>query len=386
MQRSSSHAARAVLVSLFGALLTLSPAFADEQVLYHFPSYSSFAQGDLVRDDSGNLYGVTLRDGASGQGTVYRYSSDGQYTVLHDFGGGSDGAWPSAGLIRDADGNLYGATYYGGPSNQGTVFKVAPDGAESVLYAFKGGSDGANPVSRLMRDTRGNLYGTTMRGGNTDGLAYYGTVFRIASTGRKKTIYAFQTSNDAAFPAAGLISDSKGNLYGTTIGGGPVHAGAVYKIAADGHESVLAYIPSYWIGEPMGALVADEAGNLYGTTTNGSGMVFKVTSEGVLSELAAFRESHKAGQTPQSTLLIDSAGNLYGTATAGGHNMKGWTQGCGSVFKVTPRGRVQTLHLFEGGLDGCQPIGGLVADARGDFFGTTAQGGKKNGTIFRISP
>ena len=211
------------------ALLTLSPAFADEQVLYHFPSYFSFAQGDLVRDDSGNLYGVTLRDGANGQGTVFRYSPDGQYTVLHDFAGGSDGAWPTAGLIRDADGNLYGATLYGGPSNQGTVFKVAPDGTESVLYAFKGGSDGITPAGRLMRDARGNLYGTTMHGGNfsDDGVFSYGTVFRISPSGRIKTIYAFQSSNDAAVPAAGVISDSKGNLYGTTINGGPAGMGAV---------------------------------------------------------------------------------------------------------------------------------------------------------------
>ena len=183
-----------------------------------------------------------------------------------------------------------------------------------------------------------------------------------------------------------MISDSKGNLYGTTISGGPVGMGAVYKIAKDGQETVLAYMPNPDFGEPTGELVADDAGNLYGTTENGSGTVFKVTPEGALSALVTFRSSHNRGQTPKSSLLIDGVGNLYGTASGGGHNMRGWTQGCGSVFKVTPRGRVQTLHLFEGGLDGCQPIGGLVADARGDFFGTTALGGKKNGTIFRISP
>jgi len=370
------------------ALLTMSPAFADEQLLYHFSSHAAFPPGDLVLDDSGNLYGVTQLDGANGLGTVFRYSPNGQYTVLHDFGGGSDGADPAAGLIRDADGNLYGTTVSGGLTNQGTVFKIASDGTESVLYTFKGGSDGANPSGRLTRDRHGNLYGTTLTGGNTDERGNtLGTVFKLAPDGREKVIYAFNDSPDARTPRAGVIRDAHGNLYGTTSGGGAAGWGAVYKITPDGHESVLASMPDVPFSIPMGELVADGAGNLYGTTTNSTGTIFKVTPEGVLSTLVVFRDNHKQGQVPVSTLLIDSGGNLFGTAMNGGHNEKGDGEGCGSVFKITPLGKMQTLYLFTGGgSDGCMPVGGLAPDGHGDFFGTTFFGYHGDvGTIFKVS-
>jgi len=369
------------------ALLTLSPAFADEQVLYHFSSHAAFSPGDLVLDDSGNLYGVTQLDGANGLGTVFRYSPNGQYTVLHDFGGGSDGAGPVAGLIGDSAGNLYGTTPYGGPSNQGTVFKIAPNGTETVLYAFKGGSDGAYPHSRLTRDRHGNLYGTTSAGGNTGewGVSW-GTVFRITRDGRKETIYAFQSGTDAQNPTGGVIRDAAGILYGTTMLGGATGYGAVYKITPDGHESVLASMPDVYMSNPGSELVADGAGNLYGTTPNSTGTIFKVTPEGVLSTLVAFRASHKLGQVPYSTLLIDSGGNLFGTAMNGGHHVKGDRSGCGSVFKVTPLGKMETLHLFTGKKDGCVPVGGLTADGSDNFFGTTQSGDhRERGTIFKVS-
>jgi uncharacterized repeat protein (TIGR03803 family) len=379
---------RAGRLALLASLLSLSPAFADEQVLKPFKSHAAFPPGDLVRDDSGNLYGVTQHDGANGLGTVYRYSPDGHYTVLHDFSGGSDGAHPAAGLIRDADGNLYGTTFQGGPDDQGTVFRVAADGSESVLYAFKGGSDGAYPFARLARDRRGNLYGTTSSGGNSDGnIGYWGTVFKLAPSGRKKVIYAFNGSPDAEVPLAGVIRDKHGNLYGTTVDGGAYGWGAVYKITPDGQESVLASMPSVSVSMPGGEVVADDVGNLYGTTSNSTGSVFKITPDGVLSTLFVFPDNHRQGQAPHSTLLIDGAGNLFGTAMNGGRDEKGDAEGCGSVFKVTPRGKMQTLHLFAAGKDGCMPVGGLTADGRGDFFGTTFFGYRRDrGTIFKVTP
>ena len=191
-----------------------------------------------------------------------------------------DGAGPLSGLIMDKMGNLYGTTNGGGRHGEGTVYKLAPDGTETVLYSFCRKkfvcADGDGPVAGLVMDRKGNLYGTTYYGGVDD---FYGTVFKVTPTGTETVLHRFcswRQCSDGCFPWAGLILDKKGNLYGTTTGG--VYSGVVFKLTPGGTETVLgnAYVP-------MAALVMDKNGNLYGTAQDGGtnyGSVFKVTPSG----------------------------------------------------------------------------------------------------------
>jgi uncharacterized repeat protein (TIGR03803 family) len=154
--------------------------------------------------------------------------------VLYSFSG-SDGAYPYAGLIADASGNLYGTTYFGGANGEGTVFKMTPSGTETVLYSFSG-SDGAYPYAGLIADASGNLYGTTHGGGaNVSFGIDYGTVFKLTPSGSETVLYSFSGSSDGGFPYAGLIADASGNLYGTTYQGGADGFGTVFKLTGAGY-------------------------------------------------------------------------------------------------------------------------------------------------------
>ena len=161
-----------------------------------------------------------------GCGTVFKLSKDGAETVLYAFQGGSDGAIPTAGVILDGSGNIYGTTLDGGFTGGGTVFKLSPDGTETQLHVFGGGSDGLLPYGGLVMDSEGDLYGTTGAGGGSTncGSGGCGTVFEINSGGVESVIYAFQGGQDGADPQAGLVGDADGNYYGTTGEGGEKEA------------------------------------------------------------------------------------------------------------------------------------------------------------------
>lgn len=189
----------------------------------------AYPTAGLIADAKGNLYGTTYSGGASGKGVVFRIAADGTETILHSFAGGNaDGAHPSAGLVMDHAGNLYGTTYSGGASRKGIVFKLEPDGTEIVLHAFAGGAaDGAFPSAGLLRDSAGNLYGTTQAGGTTDN----GTVFKIATDGNTSILHSFASDTaEGVGPSAGLTMGRAGGLYGTTYSGGTSDKGAVFRI------------------------------------------------------------------------------------------------------------------------------------------------------------
>ena len=177
----------------------------------------------LVSDLQGNLYGTTLLGGSNDVGTVYKITPGGTETVIYNFSGEMDGAGPSAGMIFDAQSNLYGTTLEGGGGSLcskgvfpgcGTVFKLDPNGTETVLYRFTGGADGAGPLS-LVLDNKGNLYGTTVEGGASN----RGTVYEITAAGTEEVLYSFTGGTDGQFPG-NLVMDAQGNLYGTTSSGG----------------------------------------------------------------------------------------------------------------------------------------------------------------------
>jgi uncharacterized repeat protein (TIGR03803 family) len=200
--------------------------------------------------------------------------------VLYTFVGVPDGETPYAPLIQDAAGNLYGTTYGGGLSGSGTVFKVDASGNETVLYSFTGGADESNPYGGVIRDAAGNLYGTTYLGGKGAGV-----VFTINTTGQESVLYSFTGRTDGGYPRAGLVQDGKGNLYGTTEGGGlpSCECGVVFKVHTNGEETVLHSFANVGDGAyPYAGLIRDSQGNLYGTTSGGGlsscecGVVFKL--------------------------------------------------------------------------------------------------------------
>jgi uncharacterized repeat protein (TIGR03803 family) len=294
------------------------------------------SMGTLVRDTAGNLYGTTLAGGPLNLGTVFEVDTGGAATVLHAFLGGSDGAYPAAGLILDKAGNLYGTTSLGGVHNAGTVFKLKKSGKEIVLHSFAG-PDGANPYASLIRDAKGNLYGTTEFGGHSNQCAGTqtgcGVVFKLASTGRETVLYAFTGGADGSRPQAGLVRDNKGNLYGTTVAGGTSGAGAVFKLDKSRKETVLHSFTGTDGVEPSSQLVRDPKGNLYGTALDGgvsdTGTLFKVDETGTFTVLHYF-DGTKDGYFLTAGLLRDGKGNLYGTTELGGR------VGFGTVFKLIP--------------------------------------------------
>ncbi|HEY2444321.1 MAG TPA: choice-of-anchor tandem repeat GloVer-containing protein [Rhizomicrobium sp.] len=319
------------------------------------------------------------------------------FKVLHSFTGGSDGGNPGYGsLIMDTNGNLYGATALGGTRGAGTVYELAPDGTETVLHAFAEGSGGDGPQALVM-DSKGNLYGTACCGGAGDGI-----VFKIAPGGREKIIHTFVgMPNDGATPESALVRDKSGNFYGTTTGGGTFGDGAVFKIAADGTESLLYSFAGGHDGDnPFAGLIMDKEGNLYGTTGQGgrkvsAGTVFKLAPDGTKTVLYSFKGSPNDGSGPDGTLIFDTAGNLYGTTLGGGRSGCYSGDGCGTVFKLETNGTETVLHLFKGARkDGANLVAGMIADSAGNLYGTTEFGRGLNGcngsfgcgTVFELAP
>ena len=353
-----------------GVIYTIDTA-GTESILYNFTGGSSGAAGyaSLTRDSAGNLYG-TGTGGAAGRGVVYKLVPGGPYTILYAFEGGADGGNPEwAGVLRDAAGNLYGTTIFGGTANQGTVYKIDSACDETVLHSFAGGGDGAEPYAGVIRDSSGNLYGTALLGGRSN----EGLVFKISHSGQKTNVYGFPAMKDGANPSSGLTGDSSGNFYGTTYNGGLNNLGTVYKVTREGKETVLHWFTGVADGaNPRGNLARDSQGNLYGTTVlggpNNAGTVFKLDANGGVSLLYAFTGGAD-GANPEGGVVLDPAGNLYGTTYYGG----AW--GWGAVFELDPAGNATVLYSFTGNTDGGFPYAGLVRDSSGALYGTTEYGG-----------
>ena len=332
----------------------------------------------LIADSQGNLYGTTIYGGVSNAGVVFKLAPDGTHTVLHSFTDGPEGGYPFAGLIADSQGNLYGTTTWSGVSGYGVVFKLAPDGAYTVLHTFTGGTDGRDPTTSLIADSQGNLYGTTGYGGASDA----GVVFKLAPDGAYTVLHTFTGGTNGGYPFASLIADSQGNLYGTTGYGGASGAGVVFKLAPDGAYTVLhTFTGGTEGGYPSASLIADSQGNLYGTTGGGGewsyGVVFKLAPDGTYTVLHAFTGTD--GMNPTTSLIADSQGNLYGTTGYGG------ASGAGVVFKLAPDGAYTVLHTFTFSTDGGVPSA-LIADSQGNLYGTTFLGGVTGyGVVFKLT-
>ena len=327
----------------YGAVFKVD-ASGNTTILYSFSGGTHDGQAPeagLVRDNNGNLYGTLWAGPACG--SVFKLDSAGNETLIYSFSCGTDGANPSAALIRDSAGSLYGTTSYGGDlscgsgDGCGTVFQISPAGNETVLYSFTGGSDGVDPVGGLVRDAAGNLYGTTWFGGTSGN----GIVFKIEADGVETVLYSFAGGTDGAAPLASLIQDASGNLYGTTSGGGAYGYGTIFEVDATGAETILHSFAGTGLdgAYPYSSLVRDSNGNLLGTTYEGGaygkGTVFRMSLAGKMKLLHSFTGG-TGGSFPFAGVIADPAGNLYGTTAHAGASTQGRRQGCGTVFKLTP--------------------------------------------------
>ncbi len=337
------------------------------------PADGSFPYGGVLPDGEGNLYGTAVFGGTAGDGIVYKIDSTGRETVLHNFTG-PDGSEPEAGVIRDSEGNLYGTTRVGGTANAGVVFKVDPSGNETVLHSFTGGDDGNSPYAGVIRDSAGNLYGTTGSGGAGCPSPGCGVVYKLDTARNLTVLYAFTGGADGGFPTGSLTGDSAGNLYGTTNGGGNTcNCGVVFKLDRSGNETVLYTFTGTDGDGPQAGVIRDSAGNLYGTTdfggTDGYGVVYKVDASGRETVLYDFTDGAD-GANPYAGVIRDSAGNLYGTTLYGG-NVAACPAtfftpaGCGVVFKLDTAGNETALYSFTGGADGSVPVAGVIRNPAG---------------------
>jgi uncharacterized repeat protein (TIGR03803 family) len=428
--------ARFGLAKMAGVAIVFCAATAIAQSFTTLASFDStngaVPYDSLVQGLNGNFYGTTDAGGVNcasddGCGTVFEITPAGELTTLYSFCSQTnctDGANPYAGLVLATNGNFYGTTYHGGANNYGTVYKLSskpkagcPSGSntgdgwcETVLYSFCTQglpcTDGGLPYAGLVQSSDGNFYGTTYYGGANG----YGSVFKITTAGKLKTLYSFCSQffpycTDGENPAAGLVQATNGNFYGTTEFGGANagNYGTVFEITPKGKLTTLYSFCSQnncTDGfDPAAVLVQATNGDLYGTTAagganctsdDGCGTVFEITPAGELTTLYSFcsQAGCADGEFPYAGLVLATDGNFYGTTLYGGANSS-VTPSAGTVFQITPAGNLTTLYSFcsQGGCtDGESPTGGLVQATNGNFYGTTTLGGADDdGTVFSLA-
>jgi len=349
--------------------------------------------GVLYLDAAGNLFGTTAGGGTSGGGTVFEVSGTTPRTVT-TLVSLSGIAAPVSGLIADAAGNLYGTTRGGGNFGYGSVFELTGTTHQTLTTLFSFNNDNGNrPQGSLMLDGSGNLYGVTSSGGpNRDGTAGNGTVFELSGINHQTltTLVAFTGANGSD-PFDGLVADAGGNLYGTTMTGGTAGYGTAFKLSGATHQTLTTL--QMFTGpngqSPLGRMYADAAGNLFGTAGGGGGWpgtVFELsgTNHQTLTTLATFNGAN--GQLAKGGLIADALGNLFGTTQDGGAYGD-----YGTVFELSgPNHQTMTTLYSFSGADGWAPLAGLTADSAGNLYGTTYQGGGKFGatgwgTVFELS-
>jgi uncharacterized repeat protein (TIGR03803 family) len=335
----------------FGTVYQID-AFGNYSILHNFNGKDGkFPASTLILDSKGYLYGTAYSGGPQELGTVFKLKANGKgnVTVMHSFSGAPDGRLPVGGLSMDLNGYLYGTTSLGGRYDFGTVFKLNSTGKdnETVLYSFSGAPDGAYPLATPIVDAAGYLHGVTTAGG-TSGL---GTVFQVDPAGAEIVLHSFAGGSDGIAPYyAALIRDSSGNLYGTTYNGGNGIYGTAFKVTPTGNESILYYF--CWVqgsvsscgdgANPLGGLTKGADGLLYGTTEWGGwyyGTIFKldpsIDTESVLWEFTDYI-IYTDGALPHGPLIQDKSGAFYGTTYGGGRTGWEYSTGFGSVFTFTP--------------------------------------------------
>ena len=408
--------------------ITSSGSFSVKKAL-DGAATGSYPEGNLKLGTDGLLYGMAYRGGAYNYGTIFKISTGGTFTKLEDLVGGTNsGAYPARGsLVQETDGVFYGMTYQGGTANQGTIFKVTSGGTFSLLVRLSEDQQGYSPYESLVQASDGYYYGTAREGGRYNG----GVGYRLCTTGSYTVLRSFDENTTGRYPEGRLTQAKDGNFYGTTYAGGGNNSGTIFKLTSDGTTTVLIELDEatgqYPVGSliysddttlygmayrggtsdrgtifkittsgqltvlknldattgyyPYGGLVKGTDGSYYGVTSDGGasngGTVFKITSGGTLTVLENL--AYAGGYHPRGNLIQGSDGNLYGMANSGG------TSGYGVVFKVSTGGTYTVLKNFDYTTTGGYPEGSLVQGSDNVLYGMTSRGGTNDGgTIFKI--
>jgi uncharacterized repeat protein (TIGR03803 family) len=369
-----------VVIGLAGSHSAVAGSYMLNTLVSFSGANGSSPSGPLVRDAQGNLFGTTNQGGANDLGTVFVVpTGTGFIGTLASFNG-TNGANPNGGLVSDSHGSLYGTTSGGGPnyptSGYGTVFELAAGSSTITTLAAFNDTSAYSPTGAPVIDSRGNFYGMTQRA--------LGSVWELAAGSSTITTLALFNGNNGLFPSGGLVRDAQGNLYGTTFQGGANDMGTVFVVpAGTGFIGTLASFNGANGANPRAGVVLDSRGNLYGTTgyggANGDGTVFELASgTSTPITLASFNGAN--GATP-GALVLDSRGNLYGVTLQGGAN------GDGTVFELASGTSTPITLASFNGANGAFPLGGLIFDAQGNLYSTTGGGGAFNsGTVFELSP
>jgi uncharacterized repeat protein (TIGR03803 family) len=304
------------------------------------------------------------------------------FTLLHTFGGNPDGAFPNGGLIVGRDGNFYGETQSGGAHDFGTVYRITPAGALTIIHSMAG-LEANDPFGELALGRDGNFYGTTALGG-TGVFTGSGVVYRVTPGGALTTLHVFTGGDDGQFPETGLLRAPDGNFYGTTSAGGATGNGTIFRITPSGTLTTLHAFTGTDGSFANAALILGPDGNFYGTTENGGtangGTVYRVSPSGAFTSLHSFTFDAGDGNGPRGSLAVGADGNFYGTTEFGGAFLHGTT------FRITPAGATTILHSFTG-FDGESPFAGLTLTSDGRFYGTTTNlGPAGSGTIYAMTP
>ncbi|MGA8150428.1 MAG: choice-of-anchor tandem repeat GloVer-containing protein [Terriglobales bacterium] len=382
------------MVFLFCVAMAVAAPAQTFTVIKHFNGINGdVPTAPLVQGLDGNLYGTTYAGGSFNNGTVFRITTAGDLTSLHSFcasAGCPDGSTPDAGLVLGGTGFFYGVTQVGGANTIGTIFQIGPKGKLTTLYSFcplTNCPDGAQPTTALIQGSDGNLYGTAMDGGANGN---FGTVFRFKLTNPSgltvlHSFCALAGCTDGGIPLASLVQGTGGKFYGSTETFGAQNGGTIFQMTAHGTLTTIYTFCSLAScadgNSPQGRLIQATNGDFYGTTSRGGtstncnggcGTAFKITSQGILNTLHSFNLSD--GWYPIA-LMQGTDGNFYGTTYQGGAFNKG------TVFQMTRGGKVTTLRSLSGS-DGIKPEAPLMQATDGNFYGTTAF---THGTVFRLS-
>jgi uncharacterized repeat protein (TIGR03803 family) len=393
-----------ILLVLWGFALTTAAQTFTTLVNFNGTSGATPQIGSLIQGTDGNLYGVTFEGGVSvdcqalggvdGCGTFFKMTADGTLTTLFNFcqqSGCTDGYLPIA-ITLAGNGSFYGVTKAGGANLQGSIFRITSGGVLTRLYSFcmlSNCADGGLPLAGLFQAVDENWYGTTFGGANT-GCGYgCGTIFRMTPGGQLTTLYTFPSSGN---PAGTLTQGRDGNLYGTATGNdGDYGLSAIFRISPPGTFTTI-----YEFSNPADVydgLVLGTDGNFYATSgiggsnsnancSEGCGTVFKITPGGVLTTIYNFCAAANCadGAEPIASLLQATDGRFYGTTQSGGAFGSG-----GTIFSISSTGVFSSLLSFDG-TDGAWPYAALLQHTNGILYGTTSRGGASNdGTIFSLN-
>lgn len=324
-------------------------------------------QGSFAQARDGNLYSTSQTGGTSDNGTVFRLTPSGAMTVVHNFDD-TDGAQPNGGLTLGTDGGLYGTTYYGGSTGFGTIFKITTGGTLTSLHTFNGTTEGNGPLAAPIEGLDGSFYGTTSNGGEE----VFGTVYKMTAAGVVSVLYTF--GNTVRYPYA-LTLGTDGDFYGTFAGGGTDNYGGIFKITPSGTFTVLYNFDGATGEFPESRIIQASDGNFYGTTNSGgsgsAGVAYKITPAKVLTDLFSFA-NNGLGYGPYAGLLQATDGNFYGAAASN----PGVSEGV--IYQLTPSGTYSMLfNLNEPGdaYPGQSPQVPLFQHTTGAIYGDTEGGG-----------